>query len=227
MLGPKVSNFHRLYRQDETWQTSLNKAPNKGRKEETKKRGPKSKPKEQTPKWVTMGAQEQIMFQTSPPILPPRNPINHKKHIRKRRGWKTWKNNKPRRALPCNDQKKTHFVFRYYSLKVCCIQSKKYIVNLMTLHSPKELHKLILVFWVLLFIQNINQLLIFLHVVGGHLEKKVNITSAASQASCVFSKVLALHKVPCHFFAHLNSPPDAGVTRTRSLPDVESQRGGM
>jgi hypothetical protein len=98
-------------------------------------------------------------------------------------------------------------------------------MNLMTLHSPKELHKLILVFWVLLFIQNINQLLIFLHVVGGHLEKKVNITSAARQASCVFSKVLALHKVPCQFFAHLNSPPDAGVTRTRSLPDVESQRG--
>jgi hypothetical protein len=44
-------------------------------------------------------------------------------------------------------------------------------MDLMTLHSPKELHKLIIVFWVLLFIQNINQLLIFLHVVGGHLEK--------------------------------------------------------
>jgi hypothetical protein len=45
-------------------------------------------------------------------------------------------------------------------------------MDLMTLHSPKELHKLVIVFWVFLFIQNINQLLIFLHVVGGHLEKK-------------------------------------------------------
>jgi hypothetical protein len=37
------------------WQAPLNKAPSKGGKEEQRERGPKYKPKEQNPKWVTRG----------------------------------------------------------------------------------------------------------------------------------------------------------------------------
>jgi replication initiation and membrane attachment protein DnaB len=79
MLGPKVSNFNQLYREDETLANFIKQSTQQREKRRNKERGPKSKPKEQTPKWVTIEAQEQIMFQ-------PSLPINHKKHIRKRRG---------------------------------------------------------------------------------------------------------------------------------------------
>jgi hypothetical protein len=48
------------------WQAPLNKASSKGGKEETKtlKTGPKSEPQEQNSNRVTMGAKEQIMFQS-------------------------------------------------------------------------------------------------------------------------------------------------------------------
>jgi hypothetical protein len=46
-------------------------------KDGTKERGPKSKLEGQNPKWVTMGAWEQIIFE---------HPHQNKKHIKKREG---------------------------------------------------------------------------------------------------------------------------------------------
>jgi len=37
------------------WQAPSNKAPGKGGNEEQRERGPKSKPEEQSPKWVQRG----------------------------------------------------------------------------------------------------------------------------------------------------------------------------
>jgi hypothetical protein len=66
-----ASNFNRLYRQDETLANLIKQSTQRREKRRNKERGPKSEPKEQTPKWVTMGAQEQIMFQnTQMRVLP-------------------------------------------------------------------------------------------------------------------------------------------------------------
>jgi hypothetical protein len=56
-----------LYRQDETFANFIKQSTQQREKRRNKERGPKSEPKEQTPKWVTMGAQKQIMFQNAPP----------------------------------------------------------------------------------------------------------------------------------------------------------------
>ncbi len=67
-MGPKVSKFNQLYRQDETLANFIKQSIQQREKRRNKERGPKFKPKEQTPKWVTIGAQEQIM--SHPPPLP-------------------------------------------------------------------------------------------------------------------------------------------------------------
>jgi hypothetical protein len=80
----------------------------KEEKKEQRERGPNSKPEEQNPKWVMAGASRQIMFQSSHQLQRShqlqeayqkegashqnkscfKTPTNHKKHIKKRKGWK-------------------------------------------------------------------------------------------------------------------------------------------
>jgi hypothetical protein len=48
-------------------QTPLNKAPSKGENGGRKREDPSPRPKGQTPKWITKGAKEQIMFRSKRP----------------------------------------------------------------------------------------------------------------------------------------------------------------
>jgi hypothetical protein len=70
-----------------------------------------------------MGAQEQIMFQT------PLSPSITRSISEKEGDEKLEKTISLEEPSPAMIEKKPIIVFRYYSLKVCCIQSKHYGFN--------------------------------------------------------------------------------------------------
>lgn len=64
------------------WQVPVNKALSKGGKRRNKERRLKSKLKRQNPKWVTKGQKNKWCSEA---------PTSCMKHIRKKKGWETWK----------------------------------------------------------------------------------------------------------------------------------------
>ncbi len=79
---------------DETMANPLNKAPNNGGKEGTKRKHPSLSQKNRTHSGSQRGTKT-IMFQSPN--------FNRKKHIKKKKGWGTWKCKRPKKNFAYND----------------------------------------------------------------------------------------------------------------------------